>query len=68
MNETIHTEEAYGRAMAQVARAENDRLARVMSGEPVPAFVHRQDALPRGHVCRGRSQGAAVPQGGCDLL
>jgi len=33
MNETIHTEEAYGRAMAQVARAENDRLARVMSGD-----------------------------------
>jgi DNA-binding NarL/FixJ family response regulator len=40
MNETIHTEEAYGRAMAQVARAENDRLARVMSGETMARAIN----------------------------
>jgi len=40
MNDTIHTEEAYGRAMAQAARAENDRLARVMSGETMARAVN----------------------------
>jgi len=51
MNETIHTEEAYGRAMAQVARAENDRLARVMSGE---TMARMRDAFRSGH---GSSEG-----------